>query len=404
MRKLLYIIAVTLLAITAWKHLAIVRFFRRPRPAPRRQVGLVSILQPILSGDPTLAQTLGHNLATPCTFPREFIWLVDEDDATGQQISGELCAAHPNADVQVHLLPRAPQGQNPKTFKLVRGLEHATGDVICVLDDDTMLPPGGLELCLPYLDEPAAGLVFGLPYQVNFGNLWSSLVAAFVNSSSLLTYIPYTTLHEPVTINGMFYALRRETLAAIGGFAGLEPILADDFAIAQRVRTHGYRLVQTPLCHAISTHVAGPRRYLSLIQRWFIFPRESIMRHLPRHEQALVYGLALFPALAPLLLLIGLVFWPALPLALLLPVYLGYHFAFTWQFNQRYFNRATPRSRSWLAPVLQIIFPLQLVAALILPQRIVWRGHVMQVEKGGGFRFVERRSNTSPTSTGTNFQ
>ena len=306
--------------------------------------------------------------------------------------------------MQVLLLPRAPQGQNPKTFKLVRGLEHATGNVICVLDDDTMLPPGGLELCLPYLDEQAAGLVFGLPYQVNFGNLWSSLVAAFVNSSSLLTYIPYTTLHEPVTINGMFYALRRETLAAIGGFAGLEPILADDFAIAQRVRTHGYRLVQTPLCHAISTHVAGPRRYLSLIQRWFIFPRESIMRHLPRHEQALVYGLALFPALAPLLLLIGLVFWPALPLALLLPVYLGYHFAFTWQFNQRYFNSATPRSRSWLAPVLQIIFPLQLVAALILPQRIIWRGHVMQVEKGGGFRFVERRSTTSPTSTGTNFQ
>ena len=32
-----------------------------------------------------------------------------------------------------------------------------------------------------------------------------------------------------------------------------------------------------------------------------------------------------------------------------------------------------------------------LLAALLLPQRINWRGHVMQVERGGGFRFVRRR-------------
>jgi ceramide glucosyltransferase len=388
---MLYAIAMALLIITAWKHRTVEHFFRRPRPAPRRRVNRVSILQPILSGDPTLARTLGHNLATPCAVPREFIWLVDEEDRVAQQICSDLCAAYLDAGVQIQLLPRAPQGQNPKTFKLVRGLAAATGDVICVLDDDTMLPAGGLELCLPYLDEPGAGLAFGLPYQVNFGNPWSSLVAAFVNSSSLLTYIPYTALHEPVTINGMFYALRRETLAAIGGFAGLEPILADDFAIAQRVRQHGYWLVQTPLCHAISTHVAGPRRYLSLIQRWFIFPRESLMRHLPWHEQALVYGLALFPTLAPLLLLVGLVVWPALPLALLLLTYLGYHYLLCQDWNRRYLRGATPLSKSWLWPVLQIVFPLQLLAALLLPQRINWRGHVMQVERGGGFRFVRRR-------------
>lgn len=157
------------------------------------------------------------------------------------------------------------------------------------------------------------------------------------------------------------------------------------------MRQHGYRLVQTPLCHAISTHVAGPRRYLSLIQRWFIFPRESLMRHLPRREQALVYGLAMFPALAPLLLVVGLVVWPALPLALLLLTYLGYHYLLCLDWNRRYLRGVAPRSKSWLWPVLQIVFPLQLLAALLLPQRINWRGHVMQVERGGGFRFVRRR-------------
>jgi ceramide glucosyltransferase len=41
--------------------------------------------------------------------------------------------------------------------------------------------------------------------------------------------------------------------------------------------------------------------------------------------------------------------------------------------------------------LLQLVFPLQLLAALLLPQRIVWRGHVIEVEKGGGFRYVKRR-------------
>ena len=233
----------------------------------------MSILQPILSGDPTLPQTLGHNLAARSTYAREFLWLVDEDDAAGQEICAALIAAYPGVTVRLLLQPAPPQGVNPKTFKLVNGLAAARGDVICVLDDDTMLPDGGLEQCLPYLNHPGAGLAFGLPYQVNFSNAWSSLIALFVNANSLPTYVPYASLHEPVTINGMFYALRRSVLDEMGGFKGLEPILADDFAVAQRVRSHGLHLVQTPLRHAISTQVPSLRRYLSLMQRWFIFPR-----------------------------------------------------------------------------------------------------------------------------------
>jgi hypothetical protein len=49
---------------------------------------------------------------------------------------------------------------------------------------------------------------------------------------------------------------------------------------------------------------------------------------------------------------------------------------------------AAPWLRSWWVPVIQLFFPLQLVAALLSPKRISWRGHVMQVEKGGGLRIV----------------
>ena len=395
MTTLLAAITLALIVFAAWRQWMVVRFFRRtetnppPQGAPPR---LVSILQPILSGDPMLPLTLGHNLAARSAYAREFLWLVDNDDAAGKEICGALIAAHPGVPIRLLLQPAPPQGVNPKTFKLVNGLAAARGDVVCVLDDDTMLPDGGLEQCLPYLDLPGAGLAFGLPYQVNFDNTWSGLIALFVNANSLPTYVPYASLHEPVTINGMFYALRRTVLEAMGGFSGLEPILADDFAVAQRVRSHGLHLVQTPLRHPISTQVPSLRRYLSLMQRWFIFPRESLLRHLPWREQALVYALALAPTLLPLLLLLGLLTWPSALLAALLASYFVVSYAAFLHLDHVYLGHPTPTAWSLLVPVLQLIFPLQILAALLLPQRITWRGHVMQVERGGSFRFVKRRS------------
>ncbi|MFN8477910.1 MAG: glycosyltransferase [Kouleothrix sp.] len=86
----------------------------------------------------------------------------------------------------------------------------AQGDVLCVLDDDTRSPDGAFE-CAALPGQPCAGLVFGLPFYTSFGTFWSRLVAYFVNSNSLLTYVPYTMLRAPITINGMFYALRRRT-------------------------------------------------------------------------------------------------------------------------------------------------------------------------------------------------
>ena len=392
MSLLLSALTIAMILLTAWRHSTVVRFLRRPQGRQAEPPRLVSILQPILSGDPTLPRTLGHNLATPSACPREFLWLVDDDDAEGRRICRELAAAHPAVALRVLTSPRPPQGVNPKMFKLIRGLDAATGDVVCVLDDDTMLPAGGLEECLPYLDQPRAGLVFGLPYQVNFSNFWSGLVALFVNSSSLLTYVPVAALHEPVTINGMFYALRRSTLDQIGGFSGLEPILADDFAVAQRVRAHGLRLMQTPLRHPISTQVPTASRYLRLMQRWFIFPRESLLRHLPWREQLLVYCLALLPTLAPLLFTLGLLFWPSGLLAALLLAYYACSYAAFLHLDRAFLGSVTPLAWSLLHPLLQLLMPLQVLAALLLPQRIVWRGHVMQVERGGGFRFLRRRS------------
>lgn len=374
-----------------WKHWMVMCFFQRPVPAHAGVPRLVSIIQPVLSGDPTMPACLERSLQLKTRYALEYIWLADINDPAGQDICRQLMVRYPERNIQFVTLPPPSEGQNPKTVKLIAGAKVAHGDVLCVLDDDTMLPDDGLECCLPFLDQPGVGLAFGLPYYVNFSDVWSSMVSAFVNSHSLLTYVPYTVLTQPFTINGMFYAIRREVLEEVGGFEAIEKIFADDFAIAYLVRSHGYRLAQTPLCHGISTQVMGPRHYLSLIQRWFVLPRESLLRHLSIRDRLVVYGLGLVPALFPLLLLIYLLLRPTrrtLGYALL---YFGYSFAIFADFNKRYLRQASPWHKSWWVPVMQVVFPLQLLVALFSPQRINWRGNIVQVERGGSFRYLHRR-------------
>src|SRR5215510_545373 len=88
-----------------FKHVLVVRFFPRPIPRPTRPVKLVSILQPILSGDPTLADGLKQNLTMQTSYPLEFLWLVDEDDEQAQQICRGLLARHPQKRACLILLP-----------------------------------------------------------------------------------------------------------------------------------------------------------------------------------------------------------------------------------------------------------------------------------------------------------
>ncbi|MFN8486917.1 MAG: glycosyltransferase [Caldilineaceae bacterium] len=388
-----FLLTVLLFGERIGKYWLVRTFFARPRPLlPAASPRTVSILQPILSGDPTLWNCLTTNLQRKTTFTTEFLWLVDENDPVAIEGCRRLIQQQPTANVRLLIYPPPPNGVNPKMFKLMAGLKEANSELIAVLDDDTMLPNHAWETCAPYLDQPKVGLAFGLPYYVNFNNLWSALVAAFVNSFSLLTYVPYTYIRVPLTINGMFYVMKRTTLDHIGGFAALVDQLCDDYAVAQHVRQQGYTLVQTPLRHAISTQVKDASHYLNLLTRWLLFPQVSVMRSAAFVDQTLFYLFAFTPVFVPLLLLLALLIDPSVNLVLFALLYLGLDTAILWDFNQRYLNQATSRRALPLLLLMQLLLPLHTVWALLAPRRINWRGHVMRVQQDGGFSFIQRRT------------
>ena len=72
-------------------------------------------------------------------------------------------------------------------------------------------------------------------------------------------------------------------------------------------------------------------------------------------------------------------------------VYLAISYVIFAHHNRAYFGSAVPPTHRWLVPLTQLTLPAQLLAALLAPRRINWRGHELQIERGGTLRFRHRR-------------
>ncbi len=251
--------------------LALAQRRARLRAASTRAVptSQLTIVQPILSGDPQLTDTLANTLAVCHDSP--VLWLVDEADPEGQRAAQEARSRHPLASVRIVTCPAYPERTGPKTFKLHLAESLIETEAFAIVDDDTRVSEAGLAALRDGLR--IADVSTGLPSYVPGAGVWSRLLAQFVNDQATLTYLPTAALGNPRTINGMTWAMRLSTLERLGGFGPLLPLLADDLAVATLVRESGGTIDQTEVVQLVSTTVDGGRSYAALMHRWMVFAR-----------------------------------------------------------------------------------------------------------------------------------
>ena len=388
------------------------RFFRREEKgsaSESRQTAL-TLVQPILSGDPHLADTLRANATLDTSVAVRWKWLVDDTDLAGRRLTDalltELAATAPRARGRIDriLTPPAPEGVNPKTYKLRLAWERRTtaeaNDFFGVLDDDTQLLPGQLEKTAASLDDdPRVGLAFGLPYYRSFDTPWSALVSTFVNRNSLWSYLPILSVMPPPTINGMFWLARPEAITALDGFRAVESFVCDDYAVARGVRAAGYGLRQTAVVHPLRTGVADARAYDRLITRWFIFPQVSLLRHEPARNIAGFCALVFLPAFQFLAALVLAAMsgggWRGYAVVLATQ---GWREALQVQLENLHLPGAAGRGwefwrRRALGWAVDLLMPLQIVRAMCSPRVIEWRGHRLRLDPDGRFEYLRRRGN-----------
>jgi ceramide glucosyltransferase len=338
----------------------------------------VTILQPILSGDPALERCLRANLEANPT--AQFLLLVDEDDPTAREIAGRL--ARPN--VRVLIGPPPADGENPKSAKLARALAHVGTPLFAVLDDDTMLPAGGAARAAGVLAQ--GDLVTGLPFYERGGGFWSDLLAAFVNGAALATYPCAARFGQQRTINGMFYLGRADELRALGGFAAIAGSLTDDYAIAKLYLNAGRRIVQSAIVHPLCTTVTGAAHYASIMRRWMIFA----LRYVRENRSPFTLGLIGLPTvLAPLIVLAGMITsWTAFLLAFGALAAKAAAMAFL---RHRFAADRTGIASIGLEMLADLLTPLHLIAALARPNAFRWRSRAMRMDRER-IRYADDRS------------
>jgi ceramide glucosyltransferase len=335
--------------------------------------GQATVLQPIRSGDPSLGEQLAANLVNQ---PQaRFRWLVDADDPTAQRVCRELAAAH-HGRVEVQYWAPPPASVNPKVYKLARAIS-AEDQLIAVLDDDTVLPPGALAAAEAALAD--GDLVTGVPYYRDRGTLWSRLTAAFVNGNALITYPPLAVLGQTVTINGMFVLTTASALERAGGFAGIEHQICDDYELARAYRHAGLTVVQAAIPHPLSTVVPDAAGYWLLLRRWMVFAQHL----LSRERSPLLIGLIGLPTLLPLATLIAAAETGAAWLAAATLVALLVKAVALARLRTRLLGVDQRATAVPLEVLADLLTPLQAISALVFPGRITWRGRRMRLDRTG---------------------
>lgn len=333
--------------------------------APRPSEEELTVLQPILSGDPQLEACLA---ATLVACPRaRMLWLVDTDDPEGRRAAEAVAARHPGVRVEIVDCPPCPPGASPKAFKLAVAEPLVTSAAFAVVDDDTRVSAAGVAALLDGLR--IADVSTGLPsYEAGPGG-WSRLLAEFVNDQAVLTYLPTSAFGSARALNGMTWAMRRATLTRLGGFAPLVGLLADDLAIASRVREAGGRIDQTEVAQSISTTVPDGRRYRAIMHRWMVFATLALRAEPGASRTVLVAAYALPSAL--LAALLGLaVARPTVPKAAALAAALALRSGVIAAVQRALTGRVRHAPARSLAA--ELAMPAQFAVALV-DRRIAWR-------------------------------
>nr|WP_244960701.1 glycosyltransferase [Pseudoclavibacter chungangensis] len=357
----------------------------------------VRIVQPIRSGDPSLAATLATSVRLAADAHHEIVleWLVDDDDRVAEETCTRIRADAP-ADVTVRVVtcPPAPADVNPKTWKLARATDQGAAphpdengsDVLVVLDDDTELTVDGLDALVAGLAGGAA-IATGLPAYRRAGTPWSRLTADWVNTSAVPTYLGMPG--APLSVNGMCYAVRPAELRARGGFDAIAAELTDDFAIARLVGRDGTAIVQTSRPQWISTHVPDLGAYLRLMHRWMTFALVLLRRIDAPSRRRVVTQLGLPPVLLAVTLACAA---QAAPVGALVAIGVLAGRAVVLREGRRLVGgRARTADVEAFAGgfVTELAQPLHALHAALDPV-VTWRGHRFGVARDGTFQDVGR--------------
>ena len=341
----------------------------------------VSVLKPVHGNEARLKEILESFFRQD--YPQfEILFAADEPDDTALPVVRELCARYPNIPTKIFVTgePPWPNAQNYCYHRLTDAAAH---NILVTSDSDVEVAPDYLRAIVPPLLDPEVGAVTCLFRGKSAGGFWADLDAIGQSVEFSAGVLAGNLLEETKFGLGPTIAVRKDSIARIGGFAGIREYLSNDFAMGNSIYKAGFKVV---FAGHVVDHMSSPRTFR---QMWHRQLRWAMGTRYSRPKGHLGSGL-IFAMPYGILGLIGA--WalgrPVLGLVLLGSAMIN-RMLECWIIG--WWAARDPVARRWM-----LLYPLRdlhgfvIWCASYLSKRSLWRDNDYELLKGG--RLVARRA------------
>ncbi len=236
------------------------------RGTPQHGSAAVSVLKPV-GGDEPLLEAALETLFRQEHPEFQIVFGVQDPADPALAVIERLCARHPARDVAL-VISAARHGTNGKVANLINMLPAARHATLVVADADVHAPPDWLADVVARLEAPQIGLVTALYTGLPATHGLVGTLGAMAISHG---FLPGSLLARALGRQDCFgatMALRRATLAAIGGFTALADHLADDNVLGVLVKRQGLGIA---LARTVVATTVGETDLVALLRhelRW----------------------------------------------------------------------------------------------------------------------------------------
>jgi len=225
------------------------RFFRSPSAGDKKQAKRgnttlqpgITILKPVKGMD---AESYANFVSFCCQdYPGDLqlLFAVASADDPVIPVIRQLISDYPGQDISLAINP-AIHGPNYKVSNLINAFPQARHGIIIVCDSDIRVAPDYLSSVSRHFSDPQVGLVTSL-YRTSTVHGIATAIEATGFDAEMIPNVTVALQLEGLSFAlGASMAVRREALAAIGGFEALADYLADDYQLGNKVHRAGWRI------------------------------------------------------------------------------------------------------------------------------------------------------------------
>jgi ceramide glucosyltransferase len=217
------------------------RIARDRAPACPAATPAVTVLKPLHGDEPGLFDNLTSFCVQNYSGRMQIVCGVQDADDAVIAVVERLREVQADRDLDL-VIEAKMHGLNRKVSNLVNMAPRIRHDVVVVADSDMRVNRDYLSRVVAALAEPGIGAVTCLYYGVGITGIWARLGALVINAQFLPSVVVGLALGLARPCFGSTLALRRATLAEIGGFKPFADCLADDYAMGEALRAHGCKI------------------------------------------------------------------------------------------------------------------------------------------------------------------